>query len=331
MFRTELLHFLQGFESETLTLLMKAVTSLGYEQFFFVFLIAIITTVDFKKGFLLIQIMIVTGIITQIGKDFFALPRPWFVDNSLQVFGKNLNTPFTDSGATSFLGLLPSNIIEAYRNYSIDSFGLPSGHTSSAVALWGSLIILFKQRWVRYLSITLIILVPLSRLYLARHFLADVIAGYLLGLLILILFYIIIYRKDKLNEYLPSDKLRISISVRDLLLLGYLLLLPIISFIFSQGEAVKLSGYLFGINTVYLLISRQSYPQTPQGFRAKAVNLITTLLVFAALGALITILFNTLFAENYKVVLFMESALIVFGSIYLGTTLNTYLNTRLSR
>lgn len=329
MFQTDLIHFLQSFESDTLTFLMKGITSLGYEEFFLLLLITIATSVDFRKGFLLIQIMIITGIFTQIGKEFFALPRPWFVDNSLLTFGKNLSTSFSDADANSFFGMLPSNVIEAYRNYGDDSFGLPSGHTSTAVVLWGSLIILFKQKWIKYLSVSLIILVPMSRLYLARHFFADVLAGYLLGLIILIIFYAVIYKANKLKDYLNLNRLQFSATGNDLLLILYLLLLPIVFLIITHEEAVKLSGFLFGINTVYLLICMNAYPAVPQKLSVKIINLILTLIVFALIGTLLALLLNSIFAEEYKLVLFSKSALLIFGGIYISTIINRKVNRRL--
>ena len=76
MFQTEIVHFVQSFESPILTSAMKAITSLGYEEFFIAFLVIIMAFIDFKKGFLLIQIIIITGAITEFLNQTFALPRP---------------------------------------------------------------------------------------------------------------------------------------------------------------------------------------------------------------------------------------------------------------
>ena len=178
MFQTDIIFFLQSFESPLLTILMKIITSLGNKEFFFIIIIAIMSGIDFRKGFILTQVLIMTGLITELCKEMFALPRPWFVDKSISTFGKELVTNFIDSGADSFFGVLPENVVKVYRQLKPEGFGLPSGHTSSAVALWGTLIILFRNNIVKVISGTLIILVPMSRLYLARHFLADILAGY---------------------------------------------------------------------------------------------------------------------------------------------------------
>lgn len=78
----------------------------------------------------------------------------------------------------------------------------PSGHTICSVVFYGIIIYLLKniknknlRLTLRILLTTLIILIGISRLYLGVHFLSDVLAAYLLGILILIMF--IKYYKTK--------------------------------------------------------------------------------------------------------------------------------------
>ena len=78
----------------------------------------------------------------------------------------------------------------------------PSGHTVCSVVFYGIIVYLLKnikdknlRLFLRILLTILIILIGLSRLYLGVHFLSDVLAAYLLGLLVLIMF--IKYYKTK--------------------------------------------------------------------------------------------------------------------------------------
>ena len=71
----------------------------------------------------------------------------------------------------------------------------PSGHTICSVVFYGIIIYLLKniknnnlRLTLRILLTTLIILIGISRLYLGVHFLSDVLAAYLLGILILTMF-----------------------------------------------------------------------------------------------------------------------------------------------
>ncbi|MBB4930914.1 membrane-associated phospholipid phosphatase [Lipingzhangella halophila] len=61
------------------------------------------------------------------------------------------------------------------------TFGMPSGHTQSAVAVWGYLAAKIRRRWIWPAAATVIVLVALSRVYLGAHFLTDVVAGLAVG------------------------------------------------------------------------------------------------------------------------------------------------------
>ncbi len=72
-----------------------------------------------------------------------------------------------------------------------DSFSFPSGHATTAVAFYGFLAYLIVRthtRWVvrvnaLFLAVVAIVLIDFSRLYLGVHYLSDVLAGDLVGLL----------------------------------------------------------------------------------------------------------------------------------------------------
>jgi len=66
--------------------------------------------------------------------------------------------------------------------------GLPSGHTQSTVVVWGYLASQVRRRRLWILAGFLMIGIPVSRLYLGVHFPTDLLGGYILGALLLILF-----------------------------------------------------------------------------------------------------------------------------------------------
>lgn len=68
------------------------------------------------------------------------------------------------------------------------SFGLPSGHAQNAAVFWGTIGAFFRKAWLWVVLIVLILLVGISRLYLAVHFPHDVLVGWLVGALLLWLF-----------------------------------------------------------------------------------------------------------------------------------------------
>lgn len=68
------------------------------------------------------------------------------------------------------------------------SFGMPSGHAQTSVAVWGVLVSPLRSKAAWWAAGILALLVSFSRLYLGVHFVSDVVAGLLLGLLFLMLF-----------------------------------------------------------------------------------------------------------------------------------------------
>ena len=82
------------------------------------------------------------------------------------------------------------NFIEGVEMH-IGKTSFPSGHTMSGFALFGLLALFLKRkRGIALLCLTLAILVGISRIYLAQHFLKDVFAGAIIGTLVaLIIFY----------------------------------------------------------------------------------------------------------------------------------------------
>ncbi len=102
------------------------------------------------------------------------------------------------SQAVTFIGKVslhrarPSALIPVYAE---DSYSFPSGHAAAAVLLYGFIIYCIwrnTSRWAYrinalFVGIGIIVCVGFSRLYLGVHFLSDVLSGYLVGLLWLII------------------------------------------------------------------------------------------------------------------------------------------------
>jgi len=64
--------------------------------------------------------------------------------------------------------------------------GFPSGHTQGAVVVWGYLAARRRRWWLWVLAGLLILLIPLSRVYLGLHFPVDLLGGYVIGAALLL-------------------------------------------------------------------------------------------------------------------------------------------------
>jgi hypothetical protein len=68
------------------------------------------------------------------------------------------------------------------------SFGIPSGHAQNAVSVWGMMADGVRKRWAWITAFSIAFLIGFSRLYLGVHFPHDVIAGWLIGGILLWVF-----------------------------------------------------------------------------------------------------------------------------------------------
>ncbi len=86
----------------------------------------------------------------------------------------------------------PANDVAYYTE---NSFSFPSGHSSASVALYGYIAYYFirklltqgKRSVVGCVAVIMILLIGLSRLYLGVHYFSDVVGGYIVGMIWLLI------------------------------------------------------------------------------------------------------------------------------------------------
>lgn len=66
-------------------------------------------------------------------------------------------------------------------------FSFPSGHSTNAVTAYGSLGMEFRKKWLTILAVLLPLLVGISRVSVGAHYPTDVLVGWLLGLVVILL------------------------------------------------------------------------------------------------------------------------------------------------
>lgn len=130
---------------------------LGEETSFMLLIPFIWWCVDKRKGAYLAVLCMVSFYINALGKALASQPRPFTYDSRVK------------------------------QLYDATGGGFPSGHTQSTVTTWGYLMAAFKKRWITWLGIALMVLIPLSRLYLGVHFPTDLLGAYVIGAVVLAL------------------------------------------------------------------------------------------------------------------------------------------------
>lgn len=140
---------------EWLLPIMNVFSILGVEHFQLLIISAIFWCFDRKLGARLGLTLLFASSLNSLMKIAFHLPRPYWIDADVKAYAAE------------------------------PSFGFPSGHSQKAAVFWGMLGIQKKRLPSILAAVFLIGMVGTSRLYLGVHFLADVLGGWLFGLLIL--------------------------------------------------------------------------------------------------------------------------------------------------
>jgi hypothetical protein len=115
-------------------------------------------------------------------------------------------------------------------------YGLPSGHSQSAVVVWGIIASYVRKWWAWAVAIALMVLIGFSRIYLGVHFPTDVFGGWALGVVLLALYILLVPRVE---AWLRSVGLAVRLAL-------VAVIPPVIALIHSSDDALAAMGVFFG-------------------------------------------------------------------------------------
>jgi membrane-associated phospholipid phosphatase/putative flippase GtrA len=153
----EVIIWLQQF-SPALDVPFKTITFMGDQPFFMLLLPLVYWCLNRRAGARLTILFLLSAYLNTVAKVLAAQPRPYQYD---------------------------PRVLQLHK---AGGGGFPSGHTQNAVVVWGYLASQFSRVGPWILAGALMLLIPLSRLYLGVHFPADLLGGYLLGGVLLLLY-----------------------------------------------------------------------------------------------------------------------------------------------
>ena len=153
----ELIRWIQQL-SPALDTPMLIFTFMGTIEFYLLFITFLYWVVDPKIGIRSFIVLLAVDAVSANLKILLHQPRPYWL-------ASNLKTLTTEHG-----------------------YGLPSAHSSDSLAFWSSLAFQVKKRWMWIVAVMFFLLISFSRLYLAVHFPHDVLLGWLVGLLVFLVF-----------------------------------------------------------------------------------------------------------------------------------------------
>ena len=223
----EFLYWLEDIRMPGLNEFMLTVTQLGEETAFLVLALVFFWCVDKKRGYLLMSVGFLGTMANQFMKLWFRVPRPWVLDPD-----------FT--------------ILEAARE-AATGYSFPSGHTTSAVATFGSIAVTTKNKKTFWACILLAVLVGLSRMYIGVHTPKDVLVGALTSIALILALYRVVINGTNMLTVLKI------MMLASLGLLAFVLLYPFPEDLDAHNlesglkNAYTMVGSVAGVGFVYLM------------------------------------------------------------------------------
>jgi membrane-associated phospholipid phosphatase len=173
----DFLRLLEGLRTPVLNVFFQGLTELGGEAAFLVAALAVFWCVDKRRGYYLMFVGLFGTILSQSLKLVFRVPRPWVLDPK-----------FT--------------IVESARA-GASGYSFPSGHTQTAVGIYGGIGVSSQKKWVRIVCLALVILVPFSRMYLGVHTPLDVGAAFVTAALLVLILWPLLRRSGEDRHIMP--------------------------------------------------------------------------------------------------------------------------------
>ena len=154
----EVIRTIQTIENPLFTTIMQILTQGGTPYVYVPVILLVFWCVDEKQGLRLGMLILLSTWVNGTCKTLLKQPRPYTLDPSV---GRSFEP----------------------------SYGIPSGHAQMALTFWIPLALWLGKRVVWIGAILVILLIGFTRLYLGLHFPTDLLAGWLLGGILLGMYY----------------------------------------------------------------------------------------------------------------------------------------------
>ena len=202
----EVIRAIQTIHGPVLDGIFRTITFMGEEDFFMILLPLMLWCVDFAFGARLAFFFLFSTVVNSVAKEAIGHPRPCDLDPEVKL--------------VEYTGRC----------------GLPSGHSQSAVVVWGTIASFARKWWAWAVAIALMVLIGFSRIYLGVHFPTDVFAGWTIGAILLAIYILLVPRIEAWLE-------KLSLAVRLVLVTAIPLVLALLH---PTNDALAAMGVFLG-------------------------------------------------------------------------------------
>lgn len=251
-----IIEWIQSLRNGFLDFFFQVITFFGDQLFFILIGVLLFWLYNKKTAFKLVLAFLISSIIVGITKVIVARKRPYELGNSK---------------------------IESVGSSETHGYSFPSGHSQGSGLLFYGLKDIFNKKWFKYLLMAILILVPLSRMYLGQHFLSDVIVGTAIGILGVILASKLINLMGDKEHIYPLYGIPVAI-------IGLIILLVLqgrasytSEFYFRYQDLFKMIGAYIGFSAGYALEKVYVKHDVNATIKVKLLKVIVGLLPLAAI------------------------------------------------
>lgn len=318
MFQTDLIIWLQSFESPALNWLMITVSDLGYSIVYGILMTIVIFGFRLKQSLSVVVAASIVGVLTFSLKNSIRFPRPSQVDVKVEEPGQVQINPLVENGGATRFWVLPSqealDAVAAQPNW---SYGLPSGHVSAATAFFLGIAFFFRSKGLFVFSAIWVPLMALSRMYLGRHFLADVLGGVLVGVAGVALAAWLLrplissgYKSPKLKSLLPFACIAVPLAA----------IAPFVPLIHNEN-----AGRLLGLLALFVYLVKTGFPSDTGKFWQRVLRVLVVAVLAFMIDRLINFVMESTGWEDLPLAEMLMTFLTVCVSFILAIEILRYL------
>ena len=290
----EIVKFIQSGANEFFDVFFSLITRFGEEIFFVCLFLIFYWVVSYNYAFKFALFYLTSVLINNVLKIIVKRPRPWMasdlVDNKLPATGMSF-----PSGHSQGIACISTFIVYDCYKYKPFKKGVN-------ITILVSLIVLS-------------LLVGFSRIYLGQHYLTDVIAGLVLGVLVILLVNFI-YSKIS-NKFKSKFNLEATLAFLSHVLMVAVVVVSLTDFVSYETalKVFKYAGMLIGTTLGYML-SKRLVEEINGTMLAKLFKVIVGLIVVFGLIILFGLIPETQFVVGMSVLVVAFVATFVYPYVF---------------
>ena len=197
---------------------MRIVTFMGTIEFYLILIPFLYWSVNTQLGMRILMALIVTDVLGVVFKQLLHQPRPYWVSDGVKALASET------------------------------SYGIPSTHASDSLVVWGYLAYAVRKVWFTVAATILVLLISVSRLYMGVHFPHDVVFGWIIGAVVLVLF---IFVEPRLSPWLQAQSPSLLIAMGFAVSLLFVILGLVVSNVMSYyPDPASWASYATGARTL---------------------------------------------------------------------------------